>query len=215
MTDPRIDIRSGGPQDATAVLGMLDSAIAWMVARGATAQWGSTPASQHPRFVEQVTAFGAEGELHLAVVDGVAAGALAVGEPHDYAPAATERELYVRLLITHRDFAGLGVGARLLKHADDLARSQGVGLLRVDCYAGNDGKLVEYYERQGYTRTEPFTVERPTGPWPGHFLIRRPPFDITPLPGRYRPRLWRCIKLRGRIVYPWSSTMAADLQDPA
>lgn len=173
MTNSPIAIRPGGPDDAAAVLGMLDSAIEWMVARGATGQWGSAPASTNPRFVDRVAGFCANGELHLAEVDGVPAGALAVGDPLEYAPAATEPELYVRLLITHRDFAGRGVGARLLAHADDLARAEGIGLLRVDCYAGNEGRLVEYYERQGYTRTEPFTVERPVGPWPGQYLIRR------------------------------------------
>lgn len=173
MTNPTIEIRPGGPRDVTAVLGMLDSAIAWMVGRGATGQWGSTPASQNPRFVDRVTGFAAAGELHLALVDGTPAAALAVGEPLEYAPAATEPELYVRLLITHRDYAGRDIGGRLLTHAAELARADGLGLLRVDCYAGNDGRLVEYYERQGYTRTKAFTVDSPKGSWPGQYLVRR------------------------------------------
>jgi hypothetical protein len=43
-------------------------------------------------------------------------------------------------------------------------------LLRVDCYAGDDRKLVAYYEGNGFTPTEPFTVE---GRWPGQVLARR------------------------------------------
>lgn len=173
MTEPRIEIRQGGPDDVAAVLDMLDSAIAWMVSQGATGQWGSQPASQNPRFVDRITGFAAAGELYLADVDGTAAGALAVGEPLEYAPPATEPELYVRLLITHRDFAGMAVGSRLLDHAETLARRQDANLLRVDCYAGNDGRLVRYYERQGFVRTEAFTVERPSGDWPGQYLQRR------------------------------------------
>jgi hypothetical protein len=48
-----------------------------------------------------------------------------------------------------------------------------VGLLRVDCFAGNDGALVRFYERCGYTKTETFTV----GKWPGQVLERR--VDVT------------------------------------
>ncbi|MGH8878477.1 MAG: hypothetical protein ACRD0P_14220 [Stackebrandtia sp.] len=31
-------------------------------------------------------------------------------------------------------------------------RERGVDLLRVDCFAGNDGKSVPYYDGQGFTR---------------------------------------------------------------
>ncbi|MFF7895340.1 hypothetical protein ACFZDI_26285 [Streptomyces sp. NPDC007907] len=47
----------------------------------------------------------------------------------------------------------------------------GVSLLRVDCYAGDDGKLVRYYESNGFTRTEAFTVGE--SQWPGQLLARR------------------------------------------
>ncbi|MEW9552598.1 hypothetical protein [Nonomuraea sp. NPDC050783] len=51
--------------------------------------------------------------------------------------------------------------------AEALAR--GVGLLRVDCYAGDDGRLVAYYESCGFTRVAPFRVKD----WPGMLLQRR------------------------------------------
>jgi GNAT superfamily N-acetyltransferase len=75
----------------------------------------------------------------------------------------------VNLLVTDRSFAGRGVGAALLDHARDLAVARGLGLLRVDCYAGDDRALVRYYESVGFTATEPFTV----GEWPGQVLERR------------------------------------------
>ena len=53
---------------------------------------------------------------------------------------------------------------------DELQRLTGVSLLRVDCYAGGDGKLVRYYESNGFTRTEAFTG---TDDWPGQILARR------------------------------------------
>ena len=173
MTDSRIDIRHGEPADASAVLRLLDDAIAWMVDRGATRQWGTQPASQNSRFVRHVRAFAESGGLYLATVDGRVAGALSVGDAHDYVAAVDEPELYVQLLVTRRRYAGLGVGARLLDHARDLARERGIDLLRVDCFAGNDGKLVAYYEGQGFERTESFTVDKPDGPWPGQVLGQR------------------------------------------
>ncbi|GAA2396714.1 hypothetical protein [Dactylosporangium salmoneum] len=46
-------------------------------------------------------------------------------------------------------------------------------LLRVDCYAGGDGALVRWYERQGFTATEAFTVTRDDGTeWPGQVLAQ-------------------------------------------
>ena len=80
----------------------------------------------------------------------------------------------VNLLITDRAQAAAGIGGQLLAHAATLARERGLGLLRVDCYAGGDGALVRWYERQGFTAIDPFTVERPgREPWPGQVLVRR------------------------------------------
>ncbi|MFE4847021.1 GNAT family N-acetyltransferase, partial [Streptomyces sp. NPDC056689] len=38
-------------------------------------------------------------------------------------------------------------------------------------YAGGDGKLVAFYEANGFVRTEAFTG--PDGVWPGQVLARR------------------------------------------
>ena len=114
------------------------------------------------------------GGLWLAQVGEQPVGALVVGSAYDYVPPATEPELYVNLLVTDRAYTGAGIGGRLLAHAADLARHRGVHLLRVDCYAGDDGALVRWYERQGFTRTTRFTVDRPGHPpWPGQLLTRR------------------------------------------
>lgn len=62
------------------------------------------------------------------------------------------------------------MGSALLAHAAEVTRQAGVSLLRVDCYAGDDGKLVAYYEGNGFTATEPYTTN---GDWPGQVLARR------------------------------------------
>ncbi|MFC0003637.1 GNAT family N-acetyltransferase [Micromonospora siamensis] len=175
MTDqPTLTLRPGGPADADAILRLFDTAIAWLAARGRTGQWGTGPSSTDPARIAQVQAYANGDGLWLAELDGRPVGALVVGESTAYVPPPTEPEVYVNLLITDRAQAGLGIGARLLSHAAELARRRGVGLLRVDCYAGDDRALVRFYESCGFTATDPFTVERPgRPPWPGQVLERR------------------------------------------
>ena len=104
----------------------------------------------------------------LAIINGVV-GALTVGQANPYVKPATEPELYITFLITDRASAGKGIGTLLLEQARTLARETGVSLLRVDCYAGGGGRLVRYYESQGFERREAFEVEG----WPGQVLVQR------------------------------------------
>ncbi|MFU8873726.1 GNAT family N-acetyltransferase [Micromonospora sp. SL4-19] len=175
MTDQQIiTIRPGGPDDAATVLRLLDTATAWLAAQGRTGQWGTEPASADPRRIAQADAWAAGGGLYLAMLGDTAVGALVVGAATDYVPPATGPELYVNLLVADRTHAGRGIGARLLAYAADLARERGLGLLRVDCYGGDDRALVRFYESCGFTATDPFTVDRPgRQPWPGQVLERR------------------------------------------
>ncbi|MBO4210141.1 GNAT family N-acetyltransferase [Micromonospora echinofusca] len=167
-------MRPGGPDDAPHVLRLLDDATAWLVARGRTGQWGTEPASTDPRRVAQAQEYAASGGLYLAVLGDRPVGALVVGATVEYVPPVDEPELFVRLLVTDRAYAGRDIGGRLLAYAAELTRAAGIGLLRVDCYAGDDGALVRWYERAGFTRTERFTVARPgRPPWPGQVLARR------------------------------------------
>jgi GNAT superfamily N-acetyltransferase len=155
------------------VLGLLDGATKWLVAQGRTDQWGAEPHSTNPRRIEKVNGFVADDGLWIAELDGRPVGALAVGEAMPYVPAATEPELYVRLLVTDRRLTGHGIGTVLLDHARLLARAAGVELLRLDCFAGSDGALIRYYEKQGFTRTEQFAVQVNDSEWLGQVLIQR------------------------------------------
>ena len=167
-------IRRAGRDDVPVVLGLLDGATEWLVARGRTDQWGTEPHSTSPRRIEQITGFADDNGLWVAEADGRVVGALAVGDSMPYVPPAAEPELYVRLLVTERASAGQNIGGVLLDHARELARAAGVGLLRVDCFAGGDGALVRYYEKQGFTREAEFAVPRVNGSdWPGQVLAQR------------------------------------------
>ncbi|MFJ3102449.1 GNAT family N-acetyltransferase [Streptomyces sp. NPDC086835] len=167
-----IRIRQGSLADAPAILDMLDSAVAWMNDRGNTEQWGTTPYSLTPGGVERVERYTTENAPYIAELDGAPVGALVLDSgPSSQMPiaAAEEPERYVRLLVSDRRHAGLGIGAALLAHAADETRRAGVELLRVDCWAGGGGDLVAFYERNGFTPTERFL----SGAWPGQVLAQR------------------------------------------
>ncbi|MFC7550418.1 GNAT family N-acetyltransferase [Plantactinospora sp. GCM10030261] len=168
-------IRAGTPADVHTVLALQDAATEWLAAQGRTGQWGTRPHSISPRRIAHATGWAESGGLYLASRSGRVVGALAVGDAVPYVSPATEPELYINLLVADPRRRGSGTGARLLRYAARLAERRGVRLLRVDCYAGDDQALVRYYERQGFTATEPFTVELPDRRWPGQVLERRLP----------------------------------------
>ncbi|MEV0640247.1 GNAT family N-acetyltransferase [Streptomyces sp. NPDC050619] len=170
-----IRIREGGPDDIPAILGMLDSSVEWLVSQGRPGQWGTKPLSKNPKTVESVARYMDEGDVFIAEVDGVPAATLTLTESAgaylSHLPQPGEPERYIHWLASDRRFKGHGVGSALLAHAVDETRRAGVSLLRVDCYAGDDGKLVRYYESNGFIPTETFTVGE--NDWPGQVLARR------------------------------------------
>ncbi|WP_262380592.1 GNAT family N-acetyltransferase [Nonomuraea sp. PA05] len=168
-THPPTTIRTATAADVPAVLSMFDSAVAWLTAQGRTGQWGTRPFTGDAKRTGQVTSWLDGGGMRIAEHDGRPAGCVSVGAAHDYVTPAAEPELYVQALVIDRRHAGHGVGRALLDWAAAEARRRGAGLLRVDCYAGHDGRLVGYYESCGFTRVAPFTV----GEWPGMLLQRR------------------------------------------
>ncbi|MCD0482122.1 GNAT family N-acetyltransferase [Streptacidiphilus sp. ASG 303] len=170
-------IRTGGPDDAPALLALLDDAVAWLVSLGRTGQWGTEPWSARPAAADRVRRYARDHLVRVAETgDGRPAGVCVLAEePPEYAPPVAGRELYVRLLVTDRALSGSGVGRALVEDAAAEARRRGIALLRVDCYDGDDHRLVRQYEALGFTAADGFTVEVPgREPWPGRILERRP-----------------------------------------
>lgn len=177
-----MDVVRGGPADVPAIMRMLDDAKDWLASQGRTGQWGTDHWSGVPTAVDRFTRLATTGTVWLAVVGGDEAGGDRLGgavagviitstTSPDYVPPAAEPEHYVSLLVTARAFTGAGVGATLLAHARTEARAAGVELLRVDCYDGDDHRLVAYYEKQGFTPIATFTARN--GTWPGRLLAQR------------------------------------------
>ncbi|MFJ9841983.1 GNAT family N-acetyltransferase [Kitasatospora sp. NPDC101155] len=169
-------IRNGGLADIPDILSLLDGAVSWLAGQGRTGQWGDQPFSTNQARVDQVSSYAAEPFLiRLAVDDdGRTVGCCVLSEDRGrWIPAVDERELYVRNLVTDRDRKGSGIGAALIADAIEETRRRGIGLLRVDCYGGADRRLVAQYRALGFTETETFEVEQPTGIWPGQVLAIR------------------------------------------
>ncbi|MDT0320329.1 GNAT family N-acetyltransferase [Streptomyces millisiae] len=165
-----IRMRAGGPDDVPLILAMLDGAVEWLASLGRTGQWGTEPWSTRPKAVARVHEIVASGTPWIAELDGEPAGVVTLTPgPTAYVDPVDEPEVYVHLLVTDRRFKGHGVGAALLAHAVAEARRQRIDLVRVDCYAGDDGRLVAYYRSQGFTPVTTFTV----GDWPGQLLAQR------------------------------------------
>lgn len=160
-----MNVREGGPADAPAVLALFDEAVAWLVARDQTGQWGSEPLSGRPEFVARVEGWVAAGGLRIAELDGEPVGALVVGERHPFIPAVDEPELYVVALVSSRRREGADIGGVLVRRALAEARAADLGLVRVDCWAGAP-RLVRWYEEQGFRPIERFRV----GDWEGQLF---------------------------------------------
>ncbi|MEV0172845.1 GNAT family N-acetyltransferase [Streptomyces sp. NPDC050803] len=171
-----IIIREGGPDDVPAILGMLDSSVEWLVSQGRAGQWGAKPLSESPKVAESVALYMAQGVAFIAEADGVPAGTLTLTDaPGAYLSHLTppgEPERYIHWLASDRRFKGRGIGSALLAHAAEMTRRAGVGLLRVDCYAGGDRGLVAYYEANGFAPTETYTAGA-NNDWPGQVLAMR------------------------------------------
>jgi GNAT superfamily N-acetyltransferase len=163
------EIRPGTPDDEAALLALFDEAVAWMVARDQPGQWGDRPFSERAETRARVHEFATHDGLWMAERDGDPLGALIVGVHPPHVEPIDRSELYIELLISSRKHAGNGIGARLVRVADDIAVERGVEVLRVDCWAGAP-TLVGWYEAQGFVRSGMFDVRG----WKGQVFEKTP-----------------------------------------
>jgi GNAT superfamily N-acetyltransferase len=154
-----VQFRTGSSEDSDAVLALFDANVAWLAEQGRSDQWGSEPFSENPKLVEFVRDLLANGAVTIAEIDGEVAGASVVTDhPMPYVPAIEEPERYLKLLIASPAHRGKKIGHQLIELARQYTISEGIGILRVDCWSGGDRRLMQYYVNEGFTPTQEIEV---------------------------------------------------------
>lgn len=154
-----MQFRAGSSDDTDAVVALFDANVVWLVERGRSEQWGSDPFSEQPGHVAFVRELLGSGVVTIAEIDGEVVGASVVTDhPMPYVPVIDEPERYLKLLIASPAHRGAKIGHRLIQRARDLTCSDGVEVLRVDCWSGGDRRLVQYYVSEGFTPTQEIEV---------------------------------------------------------
>ena len=154
MTSPTFDLGFATPDDVAAVAGVIQEAARWI------ATWRSElwdPALVGEAFVtpliaagEMLTARTAAGEIAGVMI-------LQLDDPLFWPDRPTGEAVYLHKLAVRRAYAGQGLPALLMDHAEDLARAQGRHLLRLDC----DPSLAAYYARLGFRPIDEVDVHHP------------------------------------------------------
>ena len=150
----------GAPEDLGEVSRLFRESAKWLGRNKQTDQW-SRPWPDHVRHLERMQNDLREGKTWLVWDNAAAAGTItldteeplaASGKPVWPAHKGHEMAVYVRRVIVHRCYAGLGIGAALLDWAAEVAnRNHGARLIRVDAWTTNP-RLHSYYEQQRFTR---------------------------------------------------------------
>ncbi|OBT71904.1 hypothetical protein VF21_09199 [Pseudogymnoascus sp. 05NY08] len=157
-----------------------ESQIAWLSTVGSADQWGTASVREANPGVtakarswiersEQNASWGSEwcrasiAESSTGVpVAGLVLDSKAPAYVSSVLPEQDEEDpfVYLAYLISNRD-AGeerKGAAAALIGFAKEQVRSAGVNRICLDCFRGNDRKLVRYYESQGFKVLEDFTA---------------------------------------------------------
>jgi ribosomal protein S18 acetylase RimI-like enzyme len=138
-----LDVRRAEPEELETVVGILSECARWLVARGIR-QWPDPfPAGRVAELLE-------DGSFYLARLDGedVATFALLWSDPTFWGERPPDAG-YVHAVAVRRDYAGRGVGRRVIDWAGEQAAAAGRQYLRLDCLSDN-AALRAYYEGLGF-----------------------------------------------------------------
>ena len=154
-----LQFRNGSADDINSILALFDANITWLVERGREAQWGKDPWSEDEKKIDFVRELLSSGDLTLAELNGDVVGAsLLTDHSMPYVPAIDEPERYLKLLIASPAHRGMRIGHHLIERTRAHVIEAGIDLMRVDCWAGGDRRLVDYYISEGFTPTEEIEV---------------------------------------------------------
>ncbi|KAK1753898.1 hypothetical protein QBC47DRAFT_32015 [Echria macrotheca] len=200
-TNFRIRDATTSEDDLNFLVAAFDSTLPHLATIGSGAQWGSIPFSQREGTYEQelkdlraaeayrLTREGPEFRILIAEAKDGNDKYIPVGwttlrgeylSPYlleasalDHVTKTAKNYLFMYVLVTDFRAGALrkGVGAALVQYAKAWAEELGKDVFYVDCWGGNDGKLIKFYEAQGFSRAGEFFKPRKDGTiWHGVFL---------------------------------------------
>jgi GNAT superfamily N-acetyltransferase len=158
-----LTLRKATSDELGFILELLNDSIRWLQGMGID-QW-ATPWPDEERRNERIARDLSEGKTWFAL-DGMAvAGTITIDPNHnDIWPAEkrSEKAVYVRRVIVGRHYAGLGLGARMLDWAADVAaRAHEARWIRIDVWTTNR-RLHAYYRHAPSSSGAPTRVATST-----------------------------------------------------
>ena len=132
-------------EDLQIAIGILNEVGSWLHdEKGITDQWArECPEEPIRRAIES-------GEFYLIFLESALAGTVILTESMErYWKHIRGNALYLRTLAVKRAYAGQGLGLRIVRWAESMAKEQGKDYLRLDCMAANK-RLKQYYIDAGF-----------------------------------------------------------------
>jgi GNAT superfamily N-acetyltransferase len=139
------------------VLLLLVNAAKWLSTKN-TKQWDYYLSDLEGNTQEVLDSIDAEATYILLHQNRIMATITLENKPNEWdkemwgEEANRENIVYLHRLVVHRDYAGDGIGAQLLKWAEEICKQSGKTAIRFDCLASNAGLNI-YYENR-YERKE-------------------------------------------------------------
>lgn len=156
----RIRVVQAAPSHAQDVMNLLISVARWLQSKGSTQWSGLLHGNDH----HNVTGHIDKGELFMFKDGDALAGiVLLMQVPGEWdhglwGPDGHESVVYLHRLAINRDYAGTGLGADIMRWAEQGVSFPGKDRIRLDCIADNE-TLNKFYSGMGYT----FKGTSPTG----------------------------------------------------
>jgi ribosomal protein S18 acetylase RimI-like enzyme len=179
---PNITIAMAPPTTQPTIATLFDASITWLNSIGITTQWGTSPRSQNPEFLERIRSIYTNSLVlearttsdHPTHPD-TALGFIGIGNTgyNPYPGVVPDMPegvdaVHITVLIRNRETPEIsaiskGIGRALVEEARKETQRRKVPCLRVDCYGGGEGALVKVYESMGFTRRplEPVIFKKP------------------------------------------------------
>ncbi len=149
------EIRIAGPEALPAFIALAEDAAGWLWARGIR-QW--KPGGFRARQTEMADKLG-DGWLVIAIARGETVGGCLLTRTQPPQWQGRERvAAYLERLAVARAYAGQGLSGAIVAASEDLARSERLDALGLDCWAGNE-TLKDLYRGLGFRAVAELTSE--------------------------------------------------------